>query len=664
MSSDYVTATESTATLTRRSFLTALTSSVAMVGCASANSTTSETSETQNTDSEESSSNPVDLSALAIDQSAWQYDAESDIYYQIGVSYCTKAAAVDYESMGIYVPGAYFSATDNGDGTFTCEVNTAGSAGSYTATTAPIVFPVNTAGYSAQAAPTEYSSQGIVDYTSAGLVYVYAGCRGRDNGENPDGSTFAGGAPWGVTDLKAAIRCIRLNASVLPGDKDRMFTFGHSGGGAQSALVGATGDAPAYTPYLESIGAAFTGTDGTTLSDAICGAMCWCPITSLDVADEAYEWMMGQYANNGTRAEGTWTSLLSTDLAKMYVSYVNTCGFATEDLGTLTLEDGGEGIYAAGSYYDYLLDVVEESLNNFLADTEFPYTPSSNHMADGGFGGGAAGAPVGGGPSGEGAPSGEAPGGEAPSGKAPSGMPPSGEAPSGEAPSGNGPSGNAAGLSSDKGSAASVTYEDAQAYIDSLNESEQWVTYDATTGTATVASLAAFARVCKTATKDVGAFDMLDRSSAENKVFGNASSNALHFDATMAKLLANNADEYEQAEGYDSSYATDYASDLESVDELGTSSADRQNLYNPLFFLCDAYEGYGTSTPATHWRIRTGIEQGDTSLTTEVNLALALKARPDVADVDFATVWGQGHTTAERTGSSTENLLAWIESCR
>ena len=34
-----------------------------------------------------------------------------------------------------------------------------------------------------------------------------------------------------------------------------------------------------------------------------------------------------------------------------------------------------------------------------------------------------------------------------------------------------------------------------------------------------------------------------------------------------------------------------------------------------------------------------------------------------VEDVDFATVWGQGHTMAERTGSSTENFIAWVNGC-
>ena len=41
----------------------------------------------------------------------------------------------------------------------------------------------------------------------------------------------------------------------------------------------------------------------------------------------------------------------------------------------------------------------------------------------------------------------------------------------------------------------------------------------------------------------------------------------------------------------------------------------------------------------------------------------ALSASDKVSDVDFATVWGQGHTMAERTGSSTENFIAWVKGC-
>lgn len=69
-------------------------------------------------------------------------------------------------------------------------------------------------------------------------------------------------APWGVTDLKAAVTYYRFNGDVLPGNTEKIFTFGHSGGGAQSAIMGASGNSELYNPYLESIQAAMVDRNG------------------------------------------------------------------------------------------------------------------------------------------------------------------------------------------------------------------------------------------------------------------------------------------------------------------------------------------------------------------------------------------------------------------
>lgn len=564
----------------------------------------------------------VDFDALSFDSGAWRYDADNNVYYQIGVRYCAQPAAEDYETLAVVVPEDYLTGTDNGDGTYTCTVNPKGTVNGFTAETAPMMLPVNTAGYSAQASATTYSYSAVSAYLDAGYVYVYSGCRGRSNGYTDDGTLdYAGGAPWGVTDLKAAVRYLRLNGDVIPGDPERIFAFGHSGGGAQSAVLGASGDSSLYFDYLASIGAAMYDADGNYISDAICGAMCWCPITSLDYADEAYEWNMGQYMDSGTRADGTWTKALSEDLAACYGDYLNGLDLRDEDGNALTLEQSEDGVYASGSYYDYVLGQIETSLNNFLEDTEFPYTPSNSMMADGGFGppdGGAGGPPDDGGP-----------------------MP---------------------WLSGDT-ETESVTYETPEDYIASLNESETWVEYDAETGKAHVTSIAAFARQQKNATKNVGAFDDLDRGQAENYVFGDSQNDALHFDAAMAELLERNQEKYSQYSDFNPQYVTDYQEYKDSVDDWGSDSLTRQNMYNPMYFLSDYYEGCGTSRVASHWRIHTGITQGDTALTVEMNLALALQQNDSVNDVEFQTVWGQGHTMAERTGSGETNFITWVAQC-
>ena len=59
-----------------------------------------------------------------IDNSKWQYNSDDDVYYQVGISYCENPADESYETLAVFVPGAYMDATDNGDGTYTCELNT------------------------------------------------------------------------------------------------------------------------------------------------------------------------------------------------------------------------------------------------------------------------------------------------------------------------------------------------------------------------------------------------------------------------------------------------------------------------------------------------------------------------------------------------------------
>lgn len=200
------------------------------------------------------------------------------------------------------------------------------------------------------------------------------------------------------------------------------------------------------------------------------------------------------------------------------------------------------------------------------------------------------------------------------------------------------------------GISLSGTYETAQDYIDGLNAGTVWVRHDSATNTASISSIADFVSALKLASKDLGAFDALDKSQGENTLFGYADGESAHFDAVMADLLKDNA-----------AYGAAYAEDLARTDALGTSVTDRVNMYNPLYYLCSYYEGYQTAEAASYWRIRTGINQSDTALTTEVNLALALESYG--VDVDFETVWGQAHVEAERTGNSTSNFIEWVVEC-
>ena len=554
---------------------TILASTMVFAGCGNSSTTTGTSSEASSQSSASSTTKEVSTTLSKIDMTKWQYNSDDKVYYQIGISYCSNPSNESYEKLAMFVPADYFEATDNGDDTYTCSLKSDVTVGSYTAATAPIVMPINTPGYSAQKALSDYTD--VSDYTDQGFIYVHAGCRGRDDG-----------APAGVTDLKAAIRYIRYNSGVIAGDTESIFTFGMSGGGAQSAIVGATGDS---------------------------------------TADASYEWIMGTTRSGLSDEE----QQISDKLAEAYAEYVNKSDFKDESGNALTLTASSSGIYQSGTYYDYIKSVIETSLNHFLSDTTFPYDASSSGSKRG-MGGGM--------------PSGEKPDG------APDGAPGSDSSDSGSSSKIEDVD-NVTRNNTSSGLSLSGTYETIQDYIDALNANGEWVTYDSSSQKATVTSVESFVNALKTASKNLGAFDQFDSGQAENTLFGYADGNGAHFDSTLASILKE----------LGSDYASAYESDLTKTDSAGKTAEERVNMYTPLYYLLQSEKGYGTSTVAKYWRIRTGINQSDTALTTEVNLALALENCDSVKDVDFETVWGQGHTEAERTGNSTENFIAWVNAC-
>ena len=484
------------------------------------------------------------------DMTKWHYSEENDLYYQIGISYCEHPVDERYQKLAYFVPAPYMDATKNADDTYTCKLNESAEVSGSTAATAPIALSVNTPSYYAAEAMTEdtvdmgINMGGIGDFTSMGMVYVYPGCRGIDEG-----------APSGVTDLKAAIRYLRYCDDVNAGDAEKIFTFGLSGGGAQSVLLGASGDSEMYEPYLEAIGAV------QGVSDSVLGSASWCPVTSLDTANAEYEWMMGCTREGRSPEENA----MSDKLAEAFAKYVNSAGFVDENGNELKLAESEEGIYQAGSYYDHVKGVIERSLNNYLADLSDPQA--------------------------------------------------------------------------------------AQGYVDDMNDGKKWIDYDKSTNTATISSIADFARECKQAKNLTTGFDQPE---GQNNLFGYGDSKRAHFDRILCDVLTE----------LGSKYAADYSEDLAKKDALGYSVEQRVNMYSPLYFLMESREGYKTANVAKYWRIRSGIEQDTNSVTTEINLDLALKAFDGVESVDFETIWERNHDLAERDGGDgIENFIDWVISC-
>jgi hypothetical protein len=193
---------------------------------------------------------------------------------------------------------------------------------------------------------------------AAGYVVVSPGCRGRDN-RAADG-TFYGKAPAAIVDLKAAIRYVRHNAGVMPGNVKWIVTTGVSAGGALSALVGASGNSRLYDAYLKEIGAA-------DAEDAVLASADFCPIMDLDHADMAYEWMYGTVPARS----GLVDQDLSRQLKGAFAAYQASLKLQGQDgFGTLTADNYAAYLvrtYLIPSANKYLRGLTEEQRTAYLA---------------------------------------------------------------------------------------------------------------------------------------------------------------------------------------------------------------------------------------------------------------------------------------------------------
>ncbi len=194
---------------------------------------------------------------------------------------------------------------------------------------------------------------------AAGYVVVEPGCRGRDN-QAQDG-TYYGKAPAAIVDLKSAIRYIRHNKGVMPGNTDWIISTGVSAGGALSALLGASGNSDLYDAYFKELGAADE-------DDSIYASADFCPITDLEHADMAYEWEFGATPVNSELVDQD----LSQQLKSAFTEYQASLQLEGENgFGTLTADNYGEYLvqtYLIPSANKYLLALADEEREAYLAD--------------------------------------------------------------------------------------------------------------------------------------------------------------------------------------------------------------------------------------------------------------------------------------------------------
>lgn len=210
--------------------------------------------------------------------------------------------------------------------------------------TTPVFLRTYIGGYMAAKAAGPKADDASGRALREGYVLCIPGSRGRRSTIQKKGKTiYTGRAPAAILDLKAAIRWLKYNDDLIPGSSDKIITDGTSAGGAMSSLMGATGNAAVYEPYLKKMGAA----DAT---DHVFASVCYCPITDLDHADMAYEWMYG-CTNRLNRHLNDYQIGISNELAAQFPAYINSLNLKKDDGTAIT----------ASNYLDYVKSILMKS---------------------------------------------------------------------------------------------------------------------------------------------------------------------------------------------------------------------------------------------------------------------------------------------------------------
>lgn len=541
---------------------------------------------------------------------SWFYDEQYDCWCLEDILYTEKASVPKFQRLSVYAPKAYMKP----DGT----PDRAGACGKYTAETAPVVFVNNAAGYM-QMPHTWLGGPrcNAETFLRRGMVYVTAGCRGRES-RDAEGNA-AGKAPATLVDLKTVIRFLRHNRQALPGSMDRIVTVGTSAGGAMSALLGTTGDNERYLPYLREAGAFMDE------SDAVFASQCYCPIIDLDHADQAYEWCFGADKTCEDSPAGPAETMtpfqeaLSRSLTKQYIGYVNGLSLRHPVTGEpLTLGEDGR----SGAFYDYLMDCLSRSASKFLCLLEqgaLKLKCSPEDYLKGNYTEEVPGPPPG--------PKDQDLHHVGPGAGLPQGKPDEKPKTMGEML-----------CRPPKGMPWRPLPENLVSRPGKPKDA--WLSRDGSK--AVIRDLDAYVLNHRRRMKPCTSFDTLRGLSGENQVFGTTEQDYMHYNPAVGQAARELADRFlEEAERYGRAY------DVGGDEAL----ALRRYLINPMNFA-------GTnekSTPAEHFRIRLGAADADTSLS--IAMTLAVKLANAGIDTDYALVWDLPHCDADYPGE----LQDWIE---
>ncbi|WP_310460207.1 subtype B tannase [Sphaerotilus sp.] len=457
-----------------------------------------------------------------------------------------------------------------------------------------------------------YVSNNDTDKKGAALArgFVYVTIASRSRGASApagvfDDGLYQGKAPAAIVDAKAAVRYLRLNDGLMPGNASRIVVNGTSGGGAQSTQLGATGDHADYLPYLKAIGAAGVDASGrSSLSDSPYAIVAYCPIQDMGSADLAYEWMFNVLNTRalvsadqkaGLIVDTTGAELVraanpdptgSRELMNKFVAYQAGLGLKTADGTALTTDNmlaalQSEIRSAASAYVKSGKAIVAYNANG---------TAAANGVAGG--------------------------------------------------------SGTLAYKNDfiDVDASGNVTYFNLSNYLKFVAKQ------------ARLKAMSSFDQVGQTAILATTA--TADTTSTGAVIYGNYHGGESNLFGTAAQVYSNFTEyAWNNNNGGDAVNAAQSDVGLRNTGYTWAGNPQKDFLLNQ-YKLINALPYVGkTEGITTHWRIRNGARDRDTSFTVAYNLSRALKADAKVKDVDFALHWDQGHAG----NYDVQSAFTWID---
>ncbi len=551
---------------------------------------------------------------------AWFFDEKYQVWCLEDILYTDRATTPKFQRLSIFVPKEYMSAPG--------VIDHQGQHGAYRADEVPVIFENNSAGYMQMphtylGGPREFARQ----YLEEGFVYVTCGNRGHESKDAT--GKYVGKSPINLIDLKMGIRFLRHNAACIPGNLNKMISVGWSAGGAMSTLLALTGDSENYRSLLEENGAFMEE------SDAVYAAQIYCPIIDLEHADLAYEWMYHADKENEESPAGhagimtPFEEAVSDKLYERYIRYFNGLKCKHPKTGE-ELVIGADG--RSGNGYDYLMEKLSESAGIFLkklSENQAGQDYSVEDYLAGNYEEEKP-APMGNPDDKENAGKSDAMQGFAGPGVAmhkpvkqlepptlgdlvsrpPKGMPP--------------------------------MPEFKPPMIRVHGKEKAWLSWDGKN--ARIRDLDTYVLQHRRRMKPCTSFDVWDGNSGENKVFGNESVNAVHFNADIAEILEELKDDF----------PAEYEKYSRAYQKVATEEglAQRKYLINPLNYI----HTKEVAKQAEYYRIRVGASDADTSAS--VSMTLACKLAESGKKVDYQFVWEQPHAEADYPGE----VIEWIRS--